>query len=463
MWRSRFQLYLRCSTRSSPGVGQVAAFCLSGRPCSVCSMSRTMLREDYARFEGPGGSSGRTCAAGAVDGRRRRRFAGRSAYGALASSQELVRPQELGSLQDGGATGGRVAACEAAGGGVVGWEVAGRHVEHDTTSKIDFNPLSAIGTELSHLYGFTFFSSRRSASRLSFGEKWPATIQVNVDCGPRRRLAPSFRAFWGWMSDRVAEKDVKSPGKSAETVASVDRMSLGLQELSVSTTDCCRSRSFLDLDSKTSHPSPIDPNGHLVPVPALLTSVLPLLRYCITAFTACFDYCFHFSFAGPELRSSPTLQLRSYIRCGTGSVARAGRSSRGPLSAVPVRTRGCTRSRLTTRFVSFEDPPAQAGRVSRIGSNVCLSLTSPLLRIGDPSPYATLSGGSLVDPTILRSYPLPRATRYQPQHAPEHLVAPDTSLANAQTTPPKTQKSTPQPQKLQKPPICRTFTSIPAA
>jgi hypothetical protein len=83
----------------------------------------------------------------------------------------------------------------------------------------------------------------------------------------------------------------------------------------------------------------------------------------------------------------------------------------------------------------------QAGRVSRLGSNVCLSLTSPLLRIGDPSPYAPSPALPSVDPTvrrscgvsILRSYPLTRATRYKPKHDPEALVAIGTSLAGAQS------------------------------
>ena len=92
---------------------------------------------------------------------------------------------------------------------------------------------------------------------------------------------------------------------------------------------------------------------------------------------------------------------------------------------------------LTTRLLRTGEV---ARRVSRLGSNVCLSLASPLLRIGAPSPYATLCGGSSVDPTILRSYPL---SCYEPKHDPGALVASDTSLAGAQTTPPKTQKSSP--------------------
>jgi len=53
----------------------------------------------------------------------------------------------------------------------------------------------------------------------------------------------------------------------------------------------------------------------------------------------------------------------------------------------------------------------------------------PLLRIGDPSLYATLFGGpSSVDPTVLRSYPL---SYYKPKHDPGPLVAIGTSLAGA--------------------------------
>ena len=103
----------------------------------------------------------------------------------------------------------------------------------------------------------------------------------------------------------------------------------------------------------------------------------------------------------------------------------------------------------------------QAGSVSRIGSNSCSSLTSPLLRIGAPSPYVALSGDSLS--MTLRCYPtsvLPwHSTAYQPQHAPDALVAIGTSLASAEITRPQTQKSTPEPKEPENPTICRTFTS----
>jgi len=67
----------------------------------------------------------------------------------------------------------------------------------------------------------------------------------------------------------------------------------------------------------------------------------------------------------------------------------------------------------------------------------------PLLRIDAPSLYAPSLALPFVDPTVLRSYPLSCASCYQPKHASEHLVASEASLAGAQTTPPKTQKSSP--------------------
>jgi hypothetical protein len=84
----------------------------------------------------------------------------------------------------------------------------------------------------------------------------------------------------------------------------------------------------------------------------------------------------------------------------------------------------------------------------------------PLLRIGDPSLYAPSPALPSVDPAVLRSYPL---SCYKPKHSPGALVAIGTSLAGAQTTPPKTHLSSPNHKKLQKPPICRPFTRIPAA
>jgi hypothetical protein len=84
----------------------------------------------------------------------------------------------------------------------------------------------------------------------------------------------------------------------------------------------------------------------------------------------------------------------------------------------------------------------------------------PLLRIGDPSPYAPSPALPSVDPTVRRSYPL---SFYKPKHSPEALVAIGTSLAGAQTTPPETSLSSPKRKKLQKPPISSTFTNIPSA
>jgi len=87
-------------------------------------------------------------------------------------------------------------------------------------------------------------------------------------------------------------------------------------------------------------------------------------------------------------------------------------------------------------------------------------LDSPQLRIGTPSPYATLVGGPSVDPAVLqvlRSYPLSRATCYKPKHALGHLVATNTSLAAAQTTPPKTLLSSPKHKKSPKTPHFQPF------
>jgi hypothetical protein len=119
---------------------------------------------------------------------------------------------------------------------------------------------------------------------------------------------------------------------------------------------------------------------------------------------------------------------------------------------------GLYKPQPTTRLMSNG---VQAGSVSRIGSNSCSSLTSPLLRIGAPSPYVALSGDSLsmtlrCNPTsVLPWY----STAYQPQHAPDALVAIGTSLASAEITRPQTQKSTPDLKEPQNPTICRTFTS----
>ena len=71
--------------------------------------------------------------------------------------------------------------------------------------------------------------------------------------------------------------------------------------------------------------------------------------------------------------------------CGTDLVSRADRSR----ARVPV----CwSRVHPKASVVSADDKIFEngvvAGRVSRLGSNHCLSLTRPLLRIGDPSPYA---------------------------------------------------------------------------
>jgi hypothetical protein len=138
--------------------------------------------------------------------------------------------------------------------------VAARHVEHDTTGKMDFKSLNAKGTELSHLADFRGWSvegcsssSRRIAARLIFGENRgtrirssrPASatspftaiyvkVASNVDRGLSRRdevgfegrLARVLGPFQVQMSSRVAEEGLKTPKKSAEKAAGVERMTV---------------------------------------------------------------------------------------------------------------------------------------------------------------------------------------------------------------------------------------------
>ena len=164
------------------------------------------------------------------------------------------------------------------------------------------------------------------------------------------------------------------------------------------------------------------------------TAILPLLRHCGTAFTA----------------------LLTHLRRGTALVHR---------SALSLLTRGDA-ARQTTRFENEEVAPRFTPVVAARRSRPC-PRAHPLLRIGDPSPYAPSPALPSVDPTVRRSSVFRPAVLptvfYKPKHSPEALVAIGTSLAGAQTTPPKTLLSSPKRKKLQKPPICRTFTRIPAA
>jgi len=208
------------------------------------------------------------------------------------------------------------------------------------------------------------------------------------------------------------------PGPVGQIPSSFFPCSHGVYDLVLSTTDCCLSRAFLDLD------------------------------YCCTS---------HFL-------------LRYCLYCGVDLVSRAGRSrSRALACRVRVHPRvfaATADDKIVESEVAPRFTPVVAARRSRPYPRA-----HPLLRIGDPSPYAPSPALPSVDPTvrrscgvsILRSYPLTRATRYKPKHSPEALVAIGTSLAGAQTTPPKTLLSSPKRKKLQKPPICRTFTRIPSA
>jgi len=129
------------------------------------------------------------------------------------------------------------------------------------------------------------------------------------------------------------------------------RCSHGVYDLVLSTTDCCLSRAFLDLD------------------------------YCCTS---------HFS-------------LRY---CGTDLVSRADRSrSRALACRVRVHPRAFAAT-ADDKIVESEVAP-RVTSVAAARRSRPYPRARPLLRIGDPSPYATLSGGSLVDPTVLSNVTLP--------------------------------------------------------
>ena len=207
---------------------------------------------------------------------------------------------------------------------------------------------------------------------------------------------------------------------SHQEVSLLYRCSHGVYDLVLSTTDRCLSRAFLDLDYCCASRFSLRYCLYCDPSPATSLPVLPETT------------------DPPPKRYGPCLPIRS----------------------VPTNTRG--RGSADDKIVESEVAPRFTSVVAARRSRPC-PRAHPLLRIGDPSPYATLSGGSLVDPTVLqalRCFPL---SFYKPKHDPEALVAIGTSLAGAQTTTPQTQKSSPKRKKLQKPPISRTFTSIPSA
>jgi hypothetical protein len=175
--------------------------------------------------------------------------------------------------------------------------------------------------------------------------------------------------------------------------------------------------------------------------------------------------CFHFGTAFTAYCGTPLLTaLTSHCLCfGTDLVSRADRSrSRAPVCRSRVHPKASAVS-ADDKFVENEEVAPRVTPVAAARRSRPCPRAHPLLRIGDPSPYAPSPALPSVDPTVLqvlRSYPL---SCYKPKHGPGALVASDTSLAGAQTTPPKTLLSSPNHKKLQKPPICRTFTRIPSA
>lgn len=160
------------------------------------------------------------------------------------------------------------------------------------------------------------------------------------------------------------------------------------------------SKAFLDLVSELSGQSldsdPLvqdDPSPYVDPIERLALN--PVLRYCL---------CF----------SLPVLHSLRY--CVTDPAT----EEVGSLSAVPAYARGRLRLQPTTSFVSAGEV---AGNVSRLGSNVCLSLTRPLLRIGDPSRTRPL-----------RRFP-PLTLRSCMSYGPTHCLV---LLATSLNTPPNT-------------------------
>jgi len=154
--------------------------------------------------------------------------------------------------------------------------------------------------------------------------------------------------------------------------------------------------------------------------------------------------------------------VTSYSVCfGTDLVSRTDRSRvRAPVCWSRVHPKASAVS-ADDKFVENEEVAPRVTPVAAARRSRPCPRAHPLLRIGDPSPYAPSPALPSVDPTVLqvlRSYPL---SCHKPKHGPGALVASDTSLAGAQTTPPKTLLSSPQPKKLQKPPISSAFTSIP--
>jgi hypothetical protein len=150
-----------------------------------------------------------------------------------------------------------------------------------------------------------------------------------------------------------------------------------------------------------------------------------------------------------------------YCLCfGTDLVSRTDRSrSRAPVCRSRVHPKASAVS-ADDKFVENEEVAPRVTPVAAARRSRPCPRAHPLLRIGDPSLYAPSPALPSVDPAVLRSYPLPCASCYEPKHGPGALVAIGTSLAGAQTTPPKTQKSSPKHKKLQKSAITRAFTTL---
>jgi hypothetical protein len=107
--------------------------------------------------------------------------------------------------------------------------------------------------------------------------------------------------------------------------------------------------------------------------------------------SGCF-YCFHY---GPT-------SLRYCLYCVTDPPPkRYGPCP--PIRSVPTNTRG--RSSANDKIVESEVAPRFTSVVAARRSRPC-PRAHPLLRIGDPSPYAPSPALPSVDPTVRRSYPL---------------------------------------------------------
>jgi hypothetical protein len=175
--------------------------------------------------------------------------------------------------------------------------------------------------------------------------------------------------------------------------------------------------------------------------------------------------CLHFSTAFTAYCGTPLLTaVTAHCLCfGTDLVSQTDRSrSRAPVCRSRVHPKASAVS-ADDKFVENEEVAPRVTPVAAARRSRPYPRAHPLLRIGDPSPYAPSPALPSVDPTVLqvlRSYPL---SCYKPKHDPGALVAIGTSLAGAQTTPPKTLLSSPNHKKLQKPPISSTFTNIPSA